>query len=78
MGGGGGCISDGNRFRQAELGSAQGGLPRGGFDFTVSAAVAGEDGGDLGAGEIRRCCWSGCFDQQFQSVSAVLVSVRSA
>ncbi|MGW0084354.1 hypothetical protein [Streptomyces sp. NPDC003393] len=64
----GGRVGRRDRVGQRELPLAQSGLDGGRLRLAVASAVAGQDGRDLRAGQLRRSGRSGGFDQQFQGV----------
>jgi hypothetical protein len=77
MGGGGGRVGGGDRLGQAELPLAQSGLDAGRFRVPVAAPVAGQDGGDLGAGQFLAPA-AGVGALTRSSSASVLVSARFA
>ncbi|MFJ8313747.1 MULTISPECIES: hypothetical protein [unclassified Streptomyces] len=66
----GGRIGGGDGLGQAEVFLPQLGLDRGGFLGPAVPAVAGQNGGDLGAGQLRRCLGCRGFGEEFQRVGA--------
>ncbi|GHB78098.1 hypothetical protein GCM10010377_80380 [Streptomyces viridiviolaceus] len=76
MGNGGSRVGGGDRLGQAELRLTQGVLDRGRLRVTVVTAAAGQDRGDLGAGQLPLGRGGGRLDQEFQGVCAGQFQVR--